>query len=72
MSPTTHFPYRHGRLHCERVALATLAEAVGTPAYVYSKAALLESLGAYDAAFKDMPGILRDVLTADPARKPSI
>ena len=55
MSPTTHFPYRHGRLHCEGVPLATLADAVGTPAYVYSKAALLESYGAYDAAFKDVP-----------------
>jgi diaminopimelate decarboxylase len=58
MSPTTHFPYRHGRLHCESVPLATLAGAVGTPAYVYSKAALLESLGTYDAAFKDLPHIV--------------
>jgi diaminopimelate decarboxylase len=40
------------------VPLATLAEAVGTPAYVYSKAALLESLGTYDAAFKDVPHIV--------------
>jgi diaminopimelate decarboxylase len=55
MSPTTHFPYRHGRLHCEGVPMATLVDAVGTPAYVYSKAALLESYGAYDTAFKDVP-----------------
>jgi len=55
MSPTTHFPYRHGRLHCEGVPLATLADAVGTPAYVYSKAALLDSYGAYDTAFQDVP-----------------
>ena len=58
MSPTTHFPYRHGRLHCEGVSLATLADAVGTPAYVYSKAALLESYAAYDAAFKDVPHVI--------------
>jgi diaminopimelate decarboxylase len=58
MTPTTHFPYRHGRLHCERVPLATLADAVGTPAYVYSKAALLQSYGAYDAAFSDVPHLI--------------
>jgi diaminopimelate decarboxylase len=58
MSPATHFPYRHGRLHCEGVSLATLADAVGTPAYVYSKAALLESYAAYDAAFKDVPHVI--------------
>lgn len=58
MSPTTHFPYRHGRLHCEGVPLATLADAVGTPAYVYSKASLLDSYGAYDTAFKDIPHVI--------------
>jgi diaminopimelate decarboxylase len=35
-----HFGYRHGALHCEDVALATIAQAVGTPAYVYSTATL--------------------------------
>jgi diaminopimelate decarboxylase len=54
MSPTTHFPYRRGRLHCEGVSLATLADAVGTPAYVYSRASLLASYGAYDTAFKEL------------------
>ena len=58
MSPTTHFPYRHGRLYCEGVPLATLADAVGTPAYVYSKASLLQSYGAYDTAFKDVPHVI--------------
>lgn len=58
MTPTTHFPYRHGHLHCEGVPLATLADDVGTPAYVYSKASLLESYGAYDTAFKDVPHVI--------------
>jgi diaminopimelate decarboxylase len=58
MSPTTHFPYRHGRLHCEGVSLAALADAVGTPAYVYSKASILESYRAYDAAFADVPHVV--------------
>jgi len=58
MTPAPHFTYRHGGLHCEAVPLARLADAVGTPAYVYSKAALLESYGAYDAAFKDVPHVI--------------
>src|SRR5688572_31607224 len=58
MSPTTHFSYRDSGLHCEGVCLARLVDAVGTPAYVYSKAALLESYGAYDAAFKDVPHVI--------------
>ncbi len=42
-----HFEYRGGRLHVERVALDALAERFGTPAYVYSKAALLDAYAAY-------------------------
>ena len=58
MTPTTYFPYRHGQLCCESVPLTKLADAVGTPAYVYSKAALLASYGAYDHAFKDVPHLV--------------
>jgi diaminopimelate decarboxylase len=58
MTPTSHFPYRHGQLCCEAVPLTKLADAVGTPAYVYSKAALLESYAAYDHAFKDVPHLV--------------
>ena len=35
-----HFAYRDGVLHCEDVALPIIAEAVGTPVYVYSAATL--------------------------------
>ncbi|MEZ5986426.1 MAG: diaminopimelate decarboxylase [Hyphomonas sp.] len=35
-----HFDYRDGRLHCEEVDLARLADEVGTPCYVYSTATL--------------------------------
>jgi diaminopimelate decarboxylase len=58
MTPTAHFPYRHGQLCCEAVPLTKLADAVGTPAYVYSKAALLESYGAYARAFKEVPHLI--------------
>jgi len=58
MTPTTYYPYRHGQLCCESVPLTKLADAVGTPAYVYSKAALLDSYRAYDHAFKDVPHLI--------------
>lgn len=35
------FTYRHGSLHCEEVALEAIAEAHGTPSYVYSRATLI-------------------------------
>lgn len=53
-----HFTYRHGELWCESVSLRALADAVGTPAYVYSKAALLDAVGAYARAFADTPHLI--------------
>lgn len=35
-----HFELRDGELHCENVPLAAIADAVGTPVYVYSTATL--------------------------------
>jgi len=58
MTPPTHFAYRHGRLHCEAVALAALADTIGTPTYVYSKAALLDSYAAYDRAFAGVDHVI--------------
>jgi diaminopimelate decarboxylase len=34
------FHHRGGTLHCEDVPLAAIAEAVGTPAFVYSAASM--------------------------------
>jgi len=65
MSPTTHFSYRDSALHCEGVSLARLVDAVGTPAYVYSKAAMLESYGAYEAAFREVPHLICYALKAN-------
>ncbi len=50
-----HFAYRNSELCCEQVGLRALAADAGTPAYVYSKAALLESYTAYDRAFAPVP-----------------
>ncbi|UGQ46772.1 diaminopimelate decarboxylase [Massilia endophytica] len=43
----SHFEYKDGVLHAEGVALTAIAEEFGTPAYVYSKAQLLENFAAY-------------------------
>ncbi len=53
-----HFTYRNFDLCCEQVSLRSLAADVGTPAYVYSKAALLESYRAYDDAFAEVPHVV--------------
>ena len=53
-----HFAYRNSELCCEQVPLRALAVDVGTPAYVYSKAAVLESYRAYDHAFADVPHVV--------------
>jgi diaminopimelate decarboxylase len=37
-----HFTFEHGSLHCERTDADAIADAVGTPCYVYSKATLVE------------------------------
>ncbi|MFC5481363.1 diaminopimelate decarboxylase [Massilia suwonensis] len=46
----SHFSYQNGVLHAERTPLSRIAEEFGTPAYVYSKAALLDNLAAYSDA----------------------
>ncbi|MES1200174.1 MAG: diaminopimelate decarboxylase, partial [Pseudomonadota bacterium] len=46
-----HFEYRDGALYCEDVPLANIAEAVGTPAYVYSSATLERHYDVFKSAF---------------------
>jgi diaminopimelate decarboxylase len=46
------FSYRNGALHAEDVALAAIAEAVGTPFYCYSSAAIEGRFEAFKSAFK--------------------
>jgi diaminopimelate decarboxylase len=46
-----HFAYRNGELHVEDMPLAELAREHGTPLFVYSKAAMLAALAAYQRGF---------------------
>ena len=45
------FSYREGQLHAEAVPLATIAAAVGTPAYVYASASMRTQVRRFFAAF---------------------
>jgi len=47
--------YRDQTLYCEEVALADIARREGTPAYVYSRAKILEKFRAYEDAFGSVP-----------------
>ena len=49
------FRYSSQDLYCENVPLADIARQAGTPAYVYSSAAILENYRAYDEALGDLP-----------------
>src|ERR1700757_2617797 len=42
-------------LHCEGIALATLAEKYGTPLYIYSSTSIEERLHEFKRAFRDVP-----------------
>ncbi|MDR2198500.1 MAG: diaminopimelate decarboxylase [Deltaproteobacteria bacterium] len=46
------FAYRDGRLHAEDLPLEIISREVGTPVYVYSKAAFLHALKSLEDAFK--------------------
>jgi diaminopimelate decarboxylase len=54
-----HFEYRGGVLCCEGVSLQAIADAVGTPAYVYSSATLERHYDVFKTAFAP-----RDVMVA--------
>jgi diaminopimelate decarboxylase len=47
------FGYRDGQLCCDQVSLGAVAEAVGTPAYVYSGTVMRTRLRQFQAAFSD-------------------
>ena len=49
-----HFHYRDGKLYCEGVSVADLANEYGTPLYIYSETALLDSLQALQAEFAEV------------------
>src|SRR6266513_2485442 len=53
-----HFVYRHGVLHAEAVNLIDLAQAVATPFYCYSTAALRRHYEVFAGAFSDVSALI--------------
>ncbi len=53
-----HFLYRNGVLHAEDVSIPTIAEAVGTPFYVYSAATLTRHFNVFDEALAGLPHLI--------------
>jgi len=49
------FEYQGNELHCEGVSLAAIAEAVGTPYYVYSRGEIERAYRAFDDALARIP-----------------
>ena len=63
-----HFRWQDDALYAEDVPLATIAQDVGTPCYVYSRATLERHWKAFDDALAglDHLGLLRHKGTAQP------
>lgn len=61
----TAFHYRNGVLHAEDVALPALAARHGTPAYVYSTAALVQRYRDFAAALAGLPATICYALKAN-------
>lgn len=47
-----HFQYKGDAMYCEDVAIQEIADAVGTPFYLYSHATLTQHFRAFQSAFK--------------------
>lgn len=50
-----HFHYKKSQLYCEEVPLSQIAEAVGTPTYIYSHATFERHFRVFDEAFAKIP-----------------
>ena len=59
-----HFTYRQGRLHAAEVALERIADAVGTPFYVYSTATPARHYRVLDEALAGTARLIAFPLTS--------
>jgi len=53
-----HFTYIDNRLYCEEIPIATIAEDIGTPFYLYSHATLKRHYLAFAAAFESVDRLI--------------
>src|SRR2546429_7700657 len=59
------FRYQDGEFYCEAVPLHKIAEAVGTPCYVYSHATLVRQFRSFDSAFSEVPHMVAYAIKAN-------
>src|SRR2546422_6437080 len=59
------FRYQDGEFYCESVPLRKIAEAVGTPCYVYSHATLVRQFRSFDSAFSEVPHLIAYAIKAN-------
>src|SRR2546425_13241763 len=59
------FRYQDGEFYCEAVPLRKIAEAVGTPCYVYSHATLGRQFRSFDSAFSEVPHMVAYAIKAN-------
>lgn len=62
-----YFAYRGNELFCEEIRLSDLAQAHGTPLFVYSKSAMLAALAAYQRGFVGRKVQICYAMKANPA-----
>ena len=62
----TMFEWRDGVLHAERVPLPAIADAVGTPAYVYSANAIRDAYRRLEATFAPLKPKFHYAIKASP------
>lgn len=62
----SYFHVKNGALHVENVALPKVAEAVGTPCYVYSRAALTAAYRDFAAGFAGRDSLICYAVKANP------
>lgn len=60
------YVYKDGELYAEEVPLARLASEVGTPVYVYSRAALTQAYSTFTAAFEGHDHLVCYAVKANP------
>jgi diaminopimelate decarboxylase len=60
-----YFVHRDGQLHAEQVALAQIADSVGTPAYVYSRSAIEDAYHSIDRALAEVPHLIAYAVKAN-------
>lgn len=61
------FTLKNNILHAENVALNQIADAVGTPCYVYSKSALTQAFERFNAGFKGTNHLVCFAVKANPS-----